>query len=880
MNALAVVFPPSVERPSATLATLTISKSGWLGNVADNIFTAIRKDFPKLIWTVNENDENLTWFFDKADGSIARNGNVLFWYGVEDGAEIAAQSRAQPTQARAFSTLARRPVATTATTGGPMSRAAFHSSRTLRLEETTNPNPPLGRRNATNEKAARIALIGARGYTGQALIGLLNAHPHMDLRHVSSRELAGQRLEGYDKSEITYESLSPEDVGDMERRGEVDAWVMALPNGVCKPYVDAVEAVRAERSSSSANKSVIIDLSADYRFDSSWTYGLPELVKRETIRDARRIANPGCYATAAQLGIAPLLAHVGGTPVLFGVSGYSGAGTKPSPKNDVELLTNNLIPYSLTDHVHEREISSQLGRNVAFTPHVAVWFQGIHHTIHVPLRQSMTSRDIRQMYQDRYAGEKLVKIVGEPPLVKSIQGKHGVEIGGFAVHSSGRHVVICVTIDNLLKGAATQCLQNLNLALGYAEYEGIPIITERKEVQIGVTTYDKRLIVMIELDGRTGEGGGQLVRIAAALAAVTGQAVRISNVRGNRRGGGLKAQHVSAIEWLAMATGAAVQGLAVGSSTFVFEPGPPSAAGHVVLRPATAAASTSLMLQAVLPYLVFRGGDEGLPVVLHGGTHVAWAPSYDYLDQVLFPVLETWFGIRMERALEAVGWSAGHAGRVRLLVHPIGTNTLTPRVATLHEKVAATAATAATIAAVDATIRAPPEAHDLLVEALARTLDRTLAGADLHLRTIADSGRERKQTEGGLLGLCERIAREVVQGLAEEVAGGGCGDTFLQDQVVVFQALAAGRTSFWREEAEEDGLQALRQLQLSDAANEAANERSENSNENPNENSNEAPSGQGSLHAQTARWVTAQMLAVPWFREGTECEGAGWRGDG
>ena len=86
----------------------------------------------------------------------------------------------------------------------------------------------------------------------------------------------------------------------------------------------------------------------------------------------------------------------------------------------------------------------------------------------------MTSRDIRNLYQDRYAGEKLVKVVGESPLVRNIAGKHGVEIGGFAVHSSGKRVVVNATIDNLLKGAATQCLQNMNLALGYGEYEGIP----------------------------------------------------------------------------------------------------------------------------------------------------------------------------------------------------------------------------------------------------------------------------------------------------------------------------------------------------------------------------------------------------------------------
>lgn len=104
----------------------------------------------------------------------------------------------------------------------------------------------------------------------------------------------------------------------------------------------------------------------------------------------------------------------------------------------------------------------------------------------------MKSRDVRQLYQDRYAGERLIKVIGESPLVKNIAGKHGVEVGGFAVHSSGKRVVVNATIDNLLKGAATQCLrksplpmrmkaqltckiENMNLALGYGEYEGIPL---------------------------------------------------------------------------------------------------------------------------------------------------------------------------------------------------------------------------------------------------------------------------------------------------------------------------------------------------------------------------------------------------------------------
>jgi len=503
MDALAIVLPPEQSKPDqiAHLATLTMTRSGWLSNIADNVFQSLKRDFPKLAWTVKQDDENLTWFSENADGSITRQGEVLFWYGIEtpeevrnlmaefiqhgrqmfgdinlesqlhrasaaavrirEGAARLQQSREQIGQvARAYSTKAFR----------PQSRSFSTTSRRSYATDT-NPNPPLGIKNSEKEYPSKIAVIGARGYTGKALIELLNRHPNMDLRHVSSRELAGKKLADYTKREIIYENLSPDDVRRMADKGAVDCWVMALPNGVCKPYVDAI-------NESSHKEAVIVDLSADYRFDPEWTYGLPELVKRGTIASAKRIANPGCYATAAQLGIAPLLPHLAAAPAnptVFGVSGYSGAGTKPSPKNDVNNLTDNLIPYSLTDHIHEREISAQLDREIGFIPHVAVWFAGIHHTISLPLAEKMASRDVRQLYQDRYAGEKLVRITGESPSVKQIANKHYVQIGGFAVHSSGKRAVINVTIDNLLKGAATQCLQNMNLALGYAEYEGIPM---------------------------------------------------------------------------------------------------------------------------------------------------------------------------------------------------------------------------------------------------------------------------------------------------------------------------------------------------------------------------------------------------------------------
>lgn len=479
MQCLAIVIPAGKGRPMATLATLAVTKSGWLTNVAENVFAAIKKDNPSLVWTVNGADENLTWFFEKADGSFNNNnGSVLFYYGCGPQAEAlapvyeefskhgramlgdsnlesrlrrAAQAAGQsglPRAAMQQQRLLHRQAVGRFTTAQPSQKRAFATA-------STNPNPPLGKKNASNTDPARVCLIGARGYTGRALVDLLNAHRYMDLRHVSSRELAGQELEGYSKRKVIYENLGPDGVGELERKGEIDCWVLALPNNVCKPYIEAID--RAGKASD--RKSIVVDLSADHRFDPSWTYGLPELTRRSEIHQARRISNPGCYATAAQLGIAPILEHIGGQPTVFGVSGYSGAGTKPSPKNDINQLRDNLMPYSLTDHIHEREVSSQLGVPIAFIPHVASWFRGIHHTISIPLNKEMDSRDIRQIYQDRYAGEKLVKVVGEAPLVRSIMDRHGVEIGGFAVHSSRKRVVVCASIDNLLKGAATQCLR-------------------------------------------------------------------------------------------------------------------------------------------------------------------------------------------------------------------------------------------------------------------------------------------------------------------------------------------------------------------------------------------------------------------------------------
>ncbi|KAJ2048884.1 hypothetical protein GGH13_008995, partial [Coemansia sp. S155-1] len=211
--------------------------------------------------------------------------------------------------------------------------------------------------------------------------------------------------------------------------------------------------------------------------------------------NAGRIANPGCYATGSQLGLAPLLPYMDATrlPSVFGVSGYSGAGTKPSPKNDPKFLADNLIPYAPVNHIHEREVGHSLTRisgardspvMVQFTPHVASFFQGIGLTLHVPLRQSMTVGDVHEVFREFYNGERLVHVTKDAPLVRDNAGKHYSVVGGFAVPPAtgesasaslaARRVVLNVTLDNLLKGAATQAIQNMNIAVGIDEYTGIP----------------------------------------------------------------------------------------------------------------------------------------------------------------------------------------------------------------------------------------------------------------------------------------------------------------------------------------------------------------------------------------------------------------------
>jgi N-acetyl-gamma-glutamyl-phosphate reductase / acetylglutamate kinase len=240
--------------PVPFLDKFIATKNSTLNNVTDNIWTMIQKDHPRLTWSVDENDENKSWFFKRSDGSYTQNGKTLFWYGIENVEDVTnavnnfvynRPVNAFTNSSRSYSTFSRK--------------NNVLSSNLLRRQYSTSTSP------------AKVALIGARGYTGRNLIALLNSHPYLSLSHVSSRELEGQKLADYTKGDIIYVNLKPEQIKEMQKNGEVDCWVMALPNGVCAPFVQAVNEVQVD-------KSLIVDLSADYRFTDEWTYGLPGML--------------------------------------------------------------------------------------------------------------------------------------------------------------------------------------------------------------------------------------------------------------------------------------------------------------------------------------------------------------------------------------------------------------------------------------------------------------------------------------------------------------------------------------------------------------------------------------------------------------------------
>ncbi|KAI2470076.1 EPT/RTPC-like protein [Annulohypoxylon bovei var. microspora] len=407
---------------------------------------------------------------------------------------------------------------------------------------------------------------------------------------------------------------------------------------------------------------------------------------------------------------------------------------------------------------------------------------------------------------------------------------------------------------------------------------------------------------LLQLDGRTGEGGGQLVRIACALAAVTSQSIRIDHIRGNRqghRGGGLKAQHVSAIEWLAGATGAEVEGLAIGSHTLEFRSSlPPNALKERDFKiiAGNSASSSLLIFQAIFPFLLFAGNESGEPIELeiHGGTNVSFSLSYEYLDQVLLPTLLDKFGITVERQLKKRSWAVGpqERGCIWLKFQPLAPGQSLKLREPWDKPLSAEDFR---LKQVDVSILVPTFLREPLEKTLADDLAKFFPDAEINFVLFEDSGHgarlytllvahsqtglrwgrdymyDRASKKKNPETLSAEISRKVCKGLLEEVTIRGVVDGHLQDQLVVFQALAEGHTSFPRgDEPAEKITGSGDSNDLGDRDTSLKDMTLENKISKTHE-----PFGEGSTHTTTARWVVSELLpTVQWFNKGAICNGA------
>ena len=333
----------------------------------------------------------------------------------------------------------------------------------------------------------KVGIVGGTGYTGVELLRLLAQHPQAELVAITSRKEAGMPVAELFPSlrgKLDLAFSDPSQAG----LGQCQVVFFATPN-----------AVAMEQAASLLDQGVkVVDLSADFRIKDvpDWerwynakhaapglvaeaVYGLPEL-QREAIRDARLIANPGCYPTAVQLGFMPLLeAGVVDTQSLIAdaKSGVSGAGRKAEVNILFAEAGDNFHAYGIPGHRHLPEIRQGLAGmaghavGLTFVPHLAPMIRGIHATLYARITKEA---DFQALFEQRYANEPFVDVLppGSHPETRSVRAANVCRI---AVHrpQGGSTLVICSVIDNLVKGAAGQAIQNMNLMFGLPEQSGL-----------------------------------------------------------------------------------------------------------------------------------------------------------------------------------------------------------------------------------------------------------------------------------------------------------------------------------------------------------------------------------------------------------------------
>ncbi len=322
-----------------------------------------------------------------------------------------------------------------------------------------------------------VHVIGAAGFTGAQLAALVDAHPYFALGQVTARADAGRRIV----------DVAPEyRVDAVLQELDLDAVASGDFAAVCYPHAEAAAAVGqlVDRGAR------VVDVSADHRLRDAalypqWygfdhprpdllaeaVYGLPE-VNRDAIATARVVANPGCYPTASLLALLPVRGQVADI-VIDAKSGVSGAGKAPTPDVHYSAVADSVRAYKVLQHRHAPEISQEIGQPVTFTPHLVpvdrgllascyAWFDG----------DAPHPDDLRRQYAEFYADAPFVEVVEQPPGMRAVQRTNYAQVCPVSDPATGRLIAFGV-IDNIMKGAAGQAVQNLNLMAGRPEDEGL-----------------------------------------------------------------------------------------------------------------------------------------------------------------------------------------------------------------------------------------------------------------------------------------------------------------------------------------------------------------------------------------------------------------------
>lgn len=338
-----------------------------------------------------------------------------------------------------------------------------------------------GQRDAGPQRA-KIAVLGASGYSGQEFTRLALVHPGLEIVALCSRELAGQPaaalLPGFDsRGSALPDVLAPDAVAGLLEAGVCDTVIACLPHQTWRKLTEVTPALGTAPAR-------VIDLSSDHREgDGGYIYGLPEAF-RATIASATRIANPGCYATTAALALLPALAAgwVAGPVMVSALSGVSGAGRAASLRTSFAELDGGAAMYKAGEgHPHVAEMARTLATlgtavPVAFVPHLVPMARGIVLTASAVLDRAVSPQEAHAAYAARYQDEPFVRVLepGTWPETRTVRGSNRCDVAVTTVHG-GTTLLATAALDNLVKGAAGQAIQNFNLMLGWPEATGLPV---------------------------------------------------------------------------------------------------------------------------------------------------------------------------------------------------------------------------------------------------------------------------------------------------------------------------------------------------------------------------------------------------------------------